>query len=176
MPRLRYLLPILAALAAAAPAQAEVGEAAPFGFVVSGEEVVPADAATAWAALVAPGRWWSPQHSWSGDAANMTLDPRAGGCFCEALPTGGSVEHMRVLYAAPGEMLRMSGAMGPLQGQALSGVLTVELSAEADGTHIKWASVVGGYATFDGAEIPAAVDFVLSEQMGRLAALLGKAE
>lgn len=172
---LRYLTPALA-LGLAVPTHAEVGEAAPFGFVVSGEEVVAADAATVWTALIAPGRWWSPQHSWSGDAANMTLDPRAGGCFCEALPNGGSVEHMRVLYAAPGEMLRMSGALGPLQGQALNGTLTVELSAEPDGTHIKWASVVGGYATFDGAEIPAAVDYVLSEQMHRLAASLGTAQ
>lgn len=170
----RLLLPILS-LGLTAPAHAEVGEAAPLGFVVSGEVTVAAEPAAVWAALVEPAKWWNSQHSWSGDAANLTLDPRAGGCFCEKLPGGGSVEHMRVIYAAPGEMLRLSGALGPLQGQALSGTLTIELAAEADGTHIKWISVVGGFAAFDDAEIPAAVDYVIGEQMGRLSALLGPA-
>lgn len=167
----RLLVPILA-LCLAAPAQADVGGAAPIGFVVSGEATVKAAPEAVWAALVEPGRWWNSQHSWSGDAANLTLEPRAGGCFCETLPGGGSVEHMRVIYAAPGERLRLSGALGPLQGQALSGTLTIELAAGPEGTHIKWASVVGGFATFEDSEIPAAVDDVIGEQMGRLAALV----
>src|SRR3546814_9802807 len=36
--------------------------------------------------LSQPGRWWNGAHSYSGSAANLRLEPVAGGCFCEALP------------------------------------------------------------------------------------------
>ena len=54
-------------------------------------------------------RWWDPDHSWSGDAANFSLDDRAGGCFCESLPGGGSVEHLRVVFAQPGKLCVSKG-------------------------------------------------------------------
>ena len=50
------------------------------------------------------------------DAKNLSIDARPGGCFCEKLPNGGGVEHARVVYVAPREVLRLSGALGPLQG------------------------------------------------------------
>ncbi len=146
----------------------------PNGIATRNVATVAATPAQTWAALVQPGRYWNPEHSWSGNGENMTLDPRAGGCFCEALPkSGGSVEHARVIYSDPGAQLRMSGAFGPLQSEALVGTLTVKLSAVSGGTQIEWSYLVGGYAGFDLVQLAPVVDGVMAEQLMRLAALLG---
>jgi carbon monoxide dehydrogenase subunit G len=166
-----------AACAAALPvaAQAEVTEADASGFTAHGTARVAATPHAAWEALIQPARYWNGEHSWSGDAANMTLEPVAGSCFCEALPaSGGSVEHARVLYAAPGEMLRLRGSLGPLQAEALTGTLTVTLKAVDGGTEISWDYVVGGHARFGLEQLAPVVDGVIGEQFGRLADGLGR--
>ena len=156
-----------------APAAAEVVASTATGFATRNVATVAAPPHEVWDALVKPARYWNPQHSWSGDAGNFTLDPRAGGCFCEALPkSGGSVKHAEVIYADPGTQLRMSGAFGPLQSEALTGMLTVKLTAADGGTQIEWSYLVGGYASFDLAGIAPAVDGVMAEQLIRLAGLL----
>ena len=75
---------------------------------------------------------------------------------------------MRVIYAAPGERLRMSGALGPLQSEAVIGTLTIDLSSAPGGTEVSWTYVVGGNARFALPEVAGAVDMVLGEQMRRL--------
>jgi hypothetical protein len=122
--------------------------------------------------MVKPARWWNSQHSWSGNAANLTLDPRAGGCFCEALPSGGSVEHMRMIYADRGKLLRMTGALGPLQGEGLAATLTVKLERVGGATKLTWSYKVGGYTDLPLAQIAPAVDGVVSEQFHRLASMI----
>jgi len=161
---------------ASTAASADVVKSSQEGFVVRETAVVKAGRETVWAALVEPGRWWNKDHSWSGDAKNLTLEPRAGGCFCETLPGGGSAEHMRVVQAVPGSLLRLKGALGPLQSEALEGVLTVELKAVDGATSIEWTYVVGGYARFPLKEIAPAVDTVLGEQAGRLASLVERGD
>ena len=47
-------------------------------------------------------------------AANLSLDAAPGGCFCERLPNGGGVEHMRVTYVEPGKRIVLTGSLGPL--------------------------------------------------------------
>ena len=89
--------------------------------------------AAAWRGLIRIPAWWDPEHTWSGTAKNLSLEPRGGGCFCEKLADGGSVQHARVVFAQPGKLLRMDGALGPLQEMAVSGVITVSLE-EKDGT------------------------------------------
>ena len=74
-------------------------------------------------------RWWNPVHSYSGEARNFRLQAEAGGCFCERLQSGGSVEHMRVVFVQPGKELRMVGGLGPLQAMPVSGVMLFKLSA-----------------------------------------------
>lgn len=170
----RAMLTASLLLLAAGPAAAEVVESGEHGFVTQASALLSAAPEQVWTALVEPARWWNPQHSWSGDAANFTLAPEAGGCFCEALPGGGSVEHMRVIYSAPARLLRMAGALGPLQAEALTGTLSIELSPEGEGTRIGWTYVVGGHARFSLAEIAAVVDTVQSEQLARLGALLAR--
>ena len=133
------------AAASAAPAAAEIIEAREDHFVTRNQAVVEADAKAVWLALISPSRWWSGEHTWSADAANLTLTPQAGGCFCEKIPEvnepdrftlEGSVEHMRVLQAYPEVALRMQGALGPLQSEPVTGILTIAISEVEDGTRI----------------------------------------
>lgn len=162
-------------IALATPASAEVMSSSAAGLTSRNVVEVKASPAETWAALVQPARYWNPEHSWSGNAANMTLDPRAGGCFCESLPASqGSVEHARVIYADPGTQLRLSGALGPLQSEALAATLTVNLKPVDGGTRIEWTYVVGGFANFDLVQLAPVVDGVMGEQANRLADLLGR--
>ncbi|MBX3561315.1 MAG: SRPBCC family protein [Sphingomonas sp.] len=166
---------LTAALALAAPAAGEVKSVSAAGFEVENRVTVPAPPAEAYAALARIGQWWPSDHSWSGAAANMTLDPRAGGCFCEALPgSGGSVEHGRVVFAQPGQMLRLNAALGPLQGEAVTGTLTFAFApAEGGGTEIVMNYLVGGLIRGPGPEgFAPIVDRVTALQLDGLRAHL----
>ena len=115
---MRHLLTGIAALAAiaASSVDAEVTASSETGFVAHNEVEVPANVAETWAMLFKPSRWWNSEHSYSGDSANMTLAPTAGGCFCEVIPSAnrepaGEIEHMRVLYVDQRlHTLRLAGA------------------------------------------------------------------
>lgn len=159
------------------PAAAEVVRQAPQGFVVRATAEVAATPEQTWTELIAPSRWWNPRHSFSGDAANLSLTPVAGGCFCERLPSAngrddGGVEHMRVVNVEARRVLRMAGGLGPLQSEAVSGVLTITLKATDKGSRILFEYVVGGYMRYTTDEIAPVVDKVVGEQLSRLALAL----
>ncbi len=159
----------LAATSAALPARAAVRQSASDGFVVEQSARVAAPADKAWSTLVDVARWWSDGHSWSGSAAHLHLDATAGGCLCERWD-GGSVEHARVLMAIPAQVLRLQGALGPLQELPVTGVLGFALAQEADGaTRIDVSYRVGGNSgsALDG--WAPAVDEMLAGQLARLA-------
>lgn len=169
----------------AAPAAAEVVETTADRFVTRDTASVKAPPLATWLALTKPGEWWNSAHSWSGDAKNMTITPQGGGCFCERIPVGdsgnssameGSARHAEVLQAFPMKVLRMSGGFGPLQGEPVSGVLTITLKEVPGGTRILWEYNVGGPMRYKIAEIAPAVDGVMSEQLKRLQAHLGALE
>jgi uncharacterized protein YndB with AHSA1/START domain len=172
---------VIGALVLPVPAMAEVKESSASGFVIQLGVDVPAAPQASWDALVMPRKWWSAEHSYSSDAGNFSLDPRASGCFCEVLPNKtspkaaprGSVEHMRVVYAEQPRALRMTGALGPLQAGAGTGTLTVILKPEGEGTRLLWEYAYGGYVRGDVPAMAKAVDGVLAEQLLRLARLLG---
>lgn len=181
---LAALLPaaLAAAMFGATPAYADVAVQADNGFVVQTALDIPGKSPPeVWQALLKPAKWWNPLHSWSGDADNLYLDAQAGGCYCELLPLPkdapagmrrGSVEHARVLATMPPRLLRMVGALGPLQGEALTGTLTITLKANPDGgTHMVWSYVVGGFMRMKVADIAPIVDKVLAEQASRLSDL-----
>ncbi len=177
-----YLLSLLPLAFAAAPAQAELVQHSDSGFIVREIAEVPADNWASWAALTSPAKWWNPQHTWSGKAENLYIDSQATGCFCELMPVPegapegtrrGSAEHMHIIQSAPGTMLRMSGALGPMQGEAVKGVLTITFKKAPKGTQIVWEYVIGGYMRFKPEQISKAVDGVMGEQLGRLAKSLG---
>ena len=178
---MRVLAIAAVALLSATPLHAEVVASSDAGFVVRHAADVTASPDESWEELVKPARWWSGKHTYSGDAANLSLDALAGGCFCEVLLSEvspraaprGSVEHMRVVNAEQPRVLRMSGALGPLQSEAVQGTLTVVLKPIDGGTRIMWEYVVGGYMRYPTAQMAPLVDAVIGEQFSRLAAKLG---
>ena len=127
-------------------AAAEVTDVAGGGFEIVEQVHVAAAPAAVYAAVIAPARWWDSRHTFSGSAANLTLDAKAGGCWCETLPDGGSALHLTVVQVVPGKSLRLRGALGPLQGMAVEGAMTFSVKSAGTGTDLKVSYVVGGYA------------------------------
>jgi uncharacterized protein YndB with AHSA1/START domain len=168
-------------LLAAGPAAAEVRESSDSGFVVQLGIDVPASPADTWTALLTPARWWNAEHTFSQNSANLSLDPRAGGCFCEVLPNKqspnaaprGSVEHMRVIYLERPRALRMAGALGPLQAMAGTGTLTVILKPHDSGTRILWEYGYSGHIRGDARAMATMTDQMLADQLLRLGGQLG---
>jgi uncharacterized protein YndB with AHSA1/START domain len=157
----------------AVPLRGEVIESTAAGFLVRNTAAISAPPAKVYSALTdGVGRWWDPAHTFSHDARNLSLDAKPGGCFCERLPGGGGVEHMSVLYASPGKLLRLTGAIGPLQEAALAGTMTWSLSQAAGGTTVELSYAVGGFRAGGFRDIPTVVDGVLRGQLARLKALL----
>ena len=174
---MRLLTVLLCALAAAASAAAPAAHAdiiarSSGGFTVRVETDLPVEPAAVYAALLRPAAWWAPAHTWSGEPANLSLKGKSGACFCEALPQHGSVEHMRVVFADPSKLLRMTGALGPLQAMPVTGVMSWEMTPQGQGTRLTWTYAIGGAGPNDWAEIAPAVDAVLREQVDRFSKLV----
>jgi uncharacterized protein YndB with AHSA1/START domain len=163
---------MLGALAFAATlgttAHAAVSDLAPGGFALAETVHIAAPRDKVYAALIEPARWWSSNHSFSGNAANFTLDARAGGCWCETLPNGGSAQHLIVVYVAPGETLRLRGAIGPFQSFAVESVMTWTLKDSGQGTDLTLTYLVGGYMKGGFENISKVADGVFAEQASRL--------
>lgn len=119
---------------------------------------------------VGPAAWWDPEHTYSGKAERLTLDARAGGCFCELMDGGASVSHGTVLYADPGQMLRLSSALGPLQEMAVIGTLSFAFAPRPTGSHVTVTYRVFGAFTSDAVALSKLVDSVLTLQLTRYAA------
>jgi len=116
------------------PVVGSVSNVSANGFLVTLDVTVAAPRDRVYRALVGDvGAWWSSDHTFSGDSRNLSIDARPGGCFCERLPGGGGGEHQRVVFVRPGEMLRLSGALGPLQSSAVTGTMTWTLMPSNDG-------------------------------------------
>ncbi len=160
-------LATLLAFAAAGPAAAATSEVTPSGFLVTLRQEVGASPHRVYEAFAEVDKWWNSQHTWSGDAAHLSLAAQAGACFCERWD-GGSVEHARVIYAARDSVLRLQGALGPLQALAVDAVLTFAL-AEKDGKTILQVTYrVAGRETSGLQEYAGPVDGVIAEQVKRL--------
>jgi uncharacterized protein YndB with AHSA1/START domain len=143
------------------------------GFLVKHEVSVNAAPAKVYDALMGQiGSWWDPQHTYSGDSKNLAIDARPGGCFCERLQNGGGIEHMRVVYIQPGKLIRMSGALGPLQASGLAGSLTWKLTGSDGSTNLELSYSVGGYMEGGIEKMAPAVNDMLGEQLQRLKAFV----
>jgi uncharacterized protein YndB with AHSA1/START domain len=163
----RYLLGALALLPAASAQSAP--QITPTGFLVKLEANINAPAAKVYDALVGQvGSWWNPEHTYSHDAKNLSIDPRPGGCFCEKLPNGGGVEHLRVVYVVPHKVVRFSGALGPLQVSGLAGSLTWKLTGGTENTRVQLSYSVGGFIDGGFEKIAPAVESMLNDQLNRL--------
>lgn len=164
---IRRLVYILPALALAPAAHAAVTEADASHLVLDYAITVKAAPAAAYAHATDVAHWWSSAHTYSGEAKYLRLDARAGGCWCEKWP-GGSVQHMQVLLAMPGKLLRLSGGLGPLQSGALDGTLDFAFKAAASGTEIKVRYAIAGFFPGGLDKVGGGVDQVLGAQLERL--------
>jgi len=161
-----------AMLGAAAPAHAEVKATWAAGFRLENRVTIAAPPDKVWAALGKIGTWWNGAHSYSRDAANMTMPLEAGACFCEVMPKGGGVKHGEVVLVLPGQLLRIDAPLGPLQDEGVSATLTFTLKPAADGgTEVIMTYNVGG-ARPEMVAFAAPVDGVVREQLMRLKSMV----
>ena len=161
----------LIGLFSSSPALAEVTHSAPNGFEIRHVAEVSGTPAEAMARFGQVARWWNPEHSYSGKAENLRLGLKPGDCFCETLPGGGGIEHLRVTYLEPGKRLTLTGGLGPLLFQATAGVMDVQFAASGSGARVTVTYSAAGFAKGGADKIAPAVDQVLGEQMRRFAAL-----
>ncbi|KCZ92722.1 SRPBCC family protein [Hyphomonas johnsonii] len=156
---------VLAGLATTA--QADVVAAAPDHYVLRHEATSSLAPAAMWQRLVHPETWWSPDHSYSGDAANLALAPVAGGLWTETWD-GGSVAHGQVLTVLEGELLRLDAPFGPLQALGVTVVWTITIAPDGDGSKVTFDEVANGTAASGLADLAPAVDAVKAQAMARL--------
>jgi hypothetical protein len=165
------LLGALLVLLSAFPAAAEITESGENGFTVSHSITTEVEPFIAYRTMTSHiDQWWSGDHSWSGDAGNFFMELERGGGFCERLPNGGHVEHLRIIYLAPGSEIRFDGALGPLQTMATQGRMIWKIEPVEGGSKISFTYHVFGHPAGGLGGISAAVDRVIGEQL----ALLGE--
>ena len=156
-------------MALTAAAHADVREVKDSAFFNESISPVPMKPDAAYRTLLQLRSWWHPDHTWSGSARNLRIEGKAGGCFCEKLANGGSVQHGRVIFANPGKLLKIDGALGPLQDMPVTGVLTFALAPDGPGTRITMSyRVAGGLSMDSAAKLAPLVDQVMRIQLGPL--------
>jgi len=156
----------LVALLLGSPAAAEVVSASPNGFEVRETVQLVVSPEAAFNAFSNLPSWWDPQHTYSGDAANLTLNVTPGSCLCERIPkTGGGVEHLRVTYVDPGKRVLFTGALGPLLFEAVTGVMDVQVKRTGGGSELILDYRAAGFAKGGADKLAAIVDQVLGAQM-----------
>lgn len=165
----KILLAILVCALALTPGVAEVADSGASGFTIKIVISIHAAPADVYKKLVHNvGDWWNSQHTFSGDAHNLSIEERPMGCFCEKLPNGGAVRHMEVLFFQPGQTLRMSGALGPFQGMGAAGALTFALKPDSGGTQLEVTYALVGYQPQGMSTWATPADNMLTEQVTRL--------
>lgn len=162
---------LLVSVISAGTACAEVIDAAPAGFSLVQEVTIAAPRAEAWRAAVEDvGQWWSSDHTISGDATRMSIDPQPQGCFCEAIGEHAGVVHLTVTFVNPDVLLRLTGGLGPLGLLGVDGNMTWEFFDTEEGTMVRFSYAVGGYRPGGLDEIAGPVDAVIGDALRRLKA------
>lgn len=166
---------ILPLLLAATPASADIVSATESSFVVETKQTVAATPQKVWETLIRPAGWWESSHTYSGDSANISIDARPGGCWCEKVRDGG-IEHMRVVYVQPGQVFRGVGGFGPLQAMPVNAVLTVTIKPAGTGSDVIYTYRAAGFMAGGLDKVAPIVDQVLSTQWARLKPAAEKAQ
>ena len=165
----RLTMLLLLATAFALPAYAEVKDATAAGFTVENAVLIPASPERVWQAMTADiDHLWPKDHSWWGQAAKLSIDARAGGCFCE-IAGAQQAQHLQVVFVDPGKTLRMTGGLGPMQGMSLHGVADCTLPGEGTSNRVTWRYRAGGYSPDDLSALAPVVDKVQAQQLDSLA-------
>ncbi|AWL11457.1 hypothetical protein HMF8227_00964 [Saliniradius amylolyticus] len=148
--------------------RAEVLHLSESGFILQNEFTTQASADRVWDGLINHiGDWWPADHTWFGKAENLSIEPVAGGCFCE-IDGDKQAEHMRISFVYPGKHLRMTGGLGPLQGMGLYGSLDWQIAPTDSGTRVTLKYSVQGYNPNGFTDLAPIVDKVQGLQLGGL--------
>lgn len=166
---MRKILTVIALLTlTATAAQAEVVERHANGFTLRMSAPVSAGWGQAFFAVGDVDHWWNAEHSYSGDAANLSLPLQVGACFCEAMPDGSNFEHGRVVAVDQRREVRLDAPLGPLKGLTTRADLvfswnnTIGSDQVLTLTYVVEGEGLGAFAD--------PVDQVLTDQFGRWAA------
>lgn len=162
------MVALMATVSLGGTARAAVVDSQANGFAIQQTVQIGATPEQVYAALLIPANWWNSSHTFSGSAKNLTLEAKAGGCFCETLPNGGAVQHAVVASLMPGRTLVLRGPLGPFQGQGVDSAITFTLAAKDGGTQLVLDNIVGGYMKGGFGDWGAKADAMLAEQVGRL--------
>ena len=148
---------------------AEITDSSANGFTVRGSlnvKAAPADVYSKFMHNV--GDWWNPDHTFSHNPHNLSIEEKAGGCFCEKMPDGGGVRHLEIVNFSPGKQVVLTGALGPLQSIAATGSMTVRFAPADGGTKLEVLYTVTGYLPAGMNTWAGPVEGVLKEQFERL--------
>ncbi len=119
--------------------------------------------------------WWIASHTWFGKAENLSIDARAGGCFCE-IEGQKQVQHMVVAMVNPGQEVQLLGGLGPLQMMGLHGAMSWKFEPLANGgTQITQSYNVSGFYADGLQSLAGVVDSVQTAQLNALIARLKSA-
>ncbi len=163
------ILVLLLLCAAPVSLPADVADSAANGFTIKIVESIHASPADVYNRLVHNvGDWWDSDHTFSGDAHNLSIEEKPMGCFCEKLANGGGVRHAEVILYAPAKSLVLSGMFGPLQKFGAAGTLSFAITPAGDGSKLEVTYSAGGYLPGGLNTWAAPVDSVLTEQVTRL--------
>lgn len=161
-PNGRMIIAMLA-LGVTTNAAGGVTESSSDGFTISLSQESQRSDAELWQRLQHPEIWWSSAHSWSGDAANMSVEMRAGGCWCERVGDG-VVVHGRILRIDAGRAVLFDAPLGPLNEAAVS----TRLSWRVENQRVVWRYQVFGALPMPVEQLAPLVEGVLAEQLRRL--------
>ncbi len=158
----------LVVLAVASLASAEVADSSPAGFTVKQTYTIQAAPVDVYKHFFAVGNWWNSAHTYSHSSKNLSIEQKAGGCFCEAYPAGGGVKHMEVVHVRAPNSILLHGALGPLASLGVAGSMEIQLTAADGGTKLQMTYAVGGYTPKGMNTWAPIVDGMLGEQFTRL--------
>ena len=160
---------LAAAIAVLTPiwAAATVADSSANGFTVKITLNLKAAPTDVYKKILRVGDWWDSAHTFSGDAHNLSIEEKAGGCWCEKLASGGGVRHMEVAALMPGSRIVMTGALGPLQNIAAAGSMIFAIGKDGDGSKLTFTYSVTGYLAAGLNTYAAPVDMVLTEALTR---------
>lgn len=130
-------------LASAAPAAAEVVSRSENAFTLRFAVGLEASAEDIVSAAGEVPAWWDPAHTYTGDAANLSLAFEPGGCWCERLADGTSFRHAEVVSITATDV-RLNAPLGPLNGKATRADLTFSAGPENRGSLASMAFAVEG--------------------------------
>ena len=79
---------------------------------------------------------------------------------------------MTVIFADPGKVLRLRGALGPFQSTGMEGTMNIVLEPKGSGTDLVMAYNLGGYIWGGYQSLPKTADGVFGLQFYRLKQLI----